>query len=79
MALPRTKLVEAMAAAGLEAARRPARTAGVVRRRAEAIVYDLDRNSILKVRGDEYEYVVVKRAAVVTLATWKEALPGSQD
>jgi len=40
VALPRTKLVDAMAAMGFAAARarRPARRAGVVRRRAEDIV-----------------------------------------
>lgn len=39
MALPRTKLADAMAAMGLAApARRPARRAGAVRRKVEAIV-----------------------------------------
>lgn len=38
VALPRTKLVVAIAARGVERARRPARRAGVDRRRAEAIV-----------------------------------------
>ena len=42
--MPRTKLVVAMAARGVERARRPARRAGVDRRRAEAIV-----EAILKV------------------------------
>lgn len=42
--MPRTKLVVAMAARGVERARRPARRAGVDRRRAEAIV-----KAILKV------------------------------
>lgn len=38
VALLRTKLVVAMAARGVERARRPARRAGVERRRAEAIL-----------------------------------------
>lgn len=54
MALPRTKVVLAMAAAGLAAvARRPARRAGVVRRSVDAMVITILKGAVISWRTNK--------------------------